>query len=593
MSMTSSVTDAPRPIETAPSAVVAEAATTARLVGTAGLFFLVLGAFAVGAHRIFSSPRMISEGTGFLCVAFGLTLMLYHAARDTEIEMRRLYGVFSFLVLGVALGAALVPGPVFSKAVSTEMGSNLPWGIALGVIGLLFLAMFARNETEEPYANIARFALLGIGGVLVVGMTLTGFVRPNFLAGPGLAVALLGLGFLCAYLGNTDTTDGLGYNVAFLLGIFGGVVAFIALGKAAFPVVLYEGPQLLRKPTGALDAWQVIARVLGIVAFLAPVVIAYFRKSERWLVLTLGVFGLVGAGVLVAGSVSKVLNEPPEPFLIPGGVVLMALGLAYLAAAVSVCSDNTFVTLTRREFGAYFFSPIGYLVLGCMAAAEWEGYMEFISRISRSGGPFGQTRPIPEPIVEGYIFALFPVLALTLEIPALTMRLLSEEKRTGSLEMLLTAPVQETAVVFSKFFATWIFFLLTWVPAGLFLIALRIEAGQTFDYRPLLSFYLSLAACGAAFVAIGLFFSSLSANQIITAVVMCLVMLMFLLFFFIKQVAFFGATLQSLMKRLSYLDQWTEALSGQLPIRDVFVWASLAVFFLFLTVKGLETRRWK
>src|SRR4051794_25214311 len=102
--------------------------------------------------------------------------------------------------------------------------------------------------------------------------------------------------------------------------------------------------------------------------------------------------------------------------------------------------------------------------------------------MSRRGG-------IPEPIVQYYLFALIPVIAQTFLIPALTMRLLAEEKRTGSLEVLLTAPVTETAVVLSKFVATWLFYLLTWVPAALFLIPLRMELGTEFDYKPLLSFY--------------------------------------------------------------------------------------------------------
>src|SRR5207302_1511061 len=150
---------------------------------------------------------------------------------------------------------------------------------------------------------------------------------------------------------------------------------------------------------------------------------------------------------------------------------------------------NPFVTLTRRELSSYFMSPIGYLVLGGMAVAQWIGYWEFVARLeaaSRRGGG------LPEPIVQFYIVALFPVIALTLQVPALTMRLLAEEKRTGSLEVLLTAPVTERAVVLSKFLATWVFFLLTWVPAALFLVALRVEGGQAFDYKPLLSFYIAL-----------------------------------------------------------------------------------------------------
>src|SRR5947209_6700894 len=98
------------------------------------------------------------------------------------------------------------------------------------------------------------------------------------------------------------------------------------------------------------------------------------------------------------------------------------------------------------------------------------------------------------------------------------MRLLSEERRTGTLEVLLTAPVSETSVVLSKFLAALLFFLLLWVPWGLLLVALRLIGGEPFDYRPLLSFSIALVCTGAAFVGMGVFFSSVTRNQIISAV---------------------------------------------------------------------------
>ena len=119
-------------------------------------------------------------------------------------------------------------------------------------------------------------------------------------------------------------------------------------------------------------------------------------------------------------------------------------------------------------------------------------------------------------------------------VPALTMRLVAEENRTGSMEVLLTAPVNEGPVVVSKFLATWLFFLLTWLPSGLFLIALRIEVRQAFDYLPLLSYYVCLAAQGLAFVGMGLFFSTLTRNQVVAAVLTFVGMLVFLACYMIR-----------------------------------------------------------
>ncbi len=224
-----------------------------------------------------------------------------------------------------------------------------------------------------------------------------------------------------------------------------------------------------------------------------------------------------------------------------------------------------------------------------MAVAEWIGYSEFYNLLASAGR---QQTSVPEPIVRAYFFNLFPVLCVVLQVPALTMRLLAEEKRTGSLELLLTSPVNEGPVVLSKFLATWLFFLLTWLPSGLFLIALRMEAGQPFDYRPLLSFYVALAVCGAAFISVGLFFSALNANQIVAAVLTLALMFFLMYCYFMKEQTMLGPLPRQLAARLSYIDLWEESLRGQLPVRDVLAWASAAVFGLFLSVKVLEARKW-
>src|SRR5262249_53713640 len=314
----------------------------------------------------------------------------------------------------------------------------------------------------------------------------------------------------------TDTSEGTGYWIAFAVGATGAAVAVYAIGRAIIPTVLFEGPAVLRKPNGALDAWRGVGRVL-VILFLGGVPpLAAIPPLPHWLRIALGSIGGVGVLVfLLASYKSMLVHSPPGVTLVPSGLILIALGVFYLAIALGICSDSRFIALTRRELSSYFLSPIGYLVLGGLVLIQWLDYLIFINRITQLGE---QQRPIQEPIVRFYFFALFPVVALLLQVPALTMRLLSEEKRSGSLEVLLTAPVNEGSAVVSKFLATWLFFMLSWFPSGLFLIALRYEVDQPFDYRPLLSFYVALGAQGLAFVGMGLFFSSMTRNQIVAAV---------------------------------------------------------------------------
>ncbi|MBX9582859.1 MAG: ABC transporter permease [Gemmataceae bacterium] len=593
----------PRPAETAPSAVLSDAPSLARVVGFVGLFLLLLGVIVWVTNQALG-PRWLGPGWSYFLIPGGLALMFYHAVRDAEPDVRRMYGASAALWLVLAVGAAVVPGPVFAAAPAKVVGHNLvPYGVGFAFLGLLFAIPFARYEADPRYRSVAVAGMLAVGAVLaVVGLVapVLGSVapplaragqvfRPEFLAGPGIALAVLGLGYLCAYLGQVDTSEGPGYRVAAGLGWLGAAVFLYAFARAAVPSLLVEGPNALRTPAGDLDWWRVAARLASVAAFAGLVWAA--AAARRWspaVRSTLGAVGVAGVAVLAVASLkANLLTVPPPAFLVPAGVILMGLGLAYLGVAVGVCSDNQFVTLTRRELAAYFLSPVGYLVLAGTTLMQWISYLMFTNRLLAAGQ---RQVPLQEPIVAEYLFALFPVLTLLLQVPALTMRLLAEEKRTGSLEVLLTAPVNEGPVVLSKFLATWLFFMVTWLPTGLFLLAVP----GTFDYRPMLSFYIAFAAQGLAFVAIGLFFSALTRDQLVAAVLTFVVMLVFLVAYFVR--TFTTVTvpefLQPVVARLSFVTMWSEALEGRLPLRDTILYASIGAFFVFLSVKVLESRKW-
>ena len=185
------------------------------------------------------------------------------------------------------------------------------------------------------------------------------------------------------------------------------------------------------------------------------------------------------------------------------------------------------------------------------------------------------------------------VISMIFVVPALTMRLLSEERRTGSLEVMLTAPINETSVVLSKFFAAIIFYLLLWVPWSLFFVGLRVQGGEQFDYYPFQSFFIALAASGAGFLSMGLFFSSLTKNQIIAAMLTFAAMLPLTFIFFINQSLPSDSIWHALIKYVSYVELWLDACRGSLSAKHLMFHCSTAVFWLFLTVKVLESRKWR
>ena len=574
------------PPEVAPSNTRREEPVIARLIGLFGLGCTVLGVAAIVANQY--GPRLIGEGFGYLCASVGLASLMFHAVRDSDPEVRRVYGIGAALLLVVAIVVGVMPGRPAPAAPSVYGYYLLPWGAVAGLLSLLFFVPFSRHETEEPYRNATHLGLLAVGGLLGVGSIVGGLIKPEFLVGPGVALALLGLGFFAAYLSVAGTDDGLGYKAAVALGILGGVALVLAIGKTVVPSLLHDGPKALLNARQSYDRWLVAGRVISIAFGLAVAGHGAFGKGVApWFRGVLVILGLAWTGAFVVGSFTAPLTSEPTPFLVPYGLILGFIGLLYLGVSLASVSDDVVVVMTRRELSAYFYSPIAYTVLVGMAFVLWLGYFWFL------GGVFGSRRALMEPILQNYVGATtLAGIAVVFLVPALTMWTFAEERRTGTLEVLLTAPVNEFPVVLSKFLAAWLFFMLSLVPIALYLIPLRIEGGQPFDYRPLLSYYLAVGACGAGFVGMGLFFSSLTRNQIVAAMLTCAGMFALLLTVVLRGQDFIPDGLRAAIGKLDYLTLWSNALAGQLMLTDVFIQLSLAVFWLFLTVKVLEARKW-
>ena len=463
----------------------------------------------------------------------------------------------------------------------------LPWGAGAALVGLVFAIPFVRHEDDARYRTVAQLVILGVGGLLCVGALVAGLVWPDTLVGSGLVVALLGLGFVGAFLGTEDTSEGLGYWAAVGLGVVGGAALVLAIGQTVVPTVLHDGPAALKNPRQEYDAWKVVGRVLLIAAGLGLAAVGAVGRVPPWVRGAVVVIGLAWAVVFVVGTFASPVSIPPKPYLVPYGLVLGGIGLLYLFTAVATTDDTPVVVLTRRELAAYFYSPIAYICLLGATVLAALGYGWFVILL------LDQEVPVPEPILARYpgleIMSAFQAVFL---VPALTMRLFSEEKRTGTLEVLLTAPVAEWAVVLSKFLASWAFFVGCWLPAGLFLIALRVAGGESFDYRPLLSYYLAVATTGAGFIGMGLFFSSVTRNQVVAAVLTFAAMMVLLLTVVSSNVIKLGVSLTVVLGKLDFLSLWSDALAGQLPVTSVLIWLSVGVFWLFLTVKLLEARKW-
>lgn len=243
------------------------------------------------------------------------------------------------------------------------------------------------------------------------------------------------------------------------------------------------------------------------------------------------------------------------------------------------------LAIAKKELAGFFYSPIAYILLFLISL--WGGYAFFINLSALQENVTPLLPALLSPFGDIYF------MLLVLFTPAVTMRLLSEEKRSGTLEPLMTAPVSDLAVVMGKFLAAMAFFLVLWLPSLIFLLVVIVQGGR---FDPGLAFTLSLGVIlpGAMFLAAGLFASSLGGNQIIAASVSLL--LNFVIIYGPTQIAkvFPSPGIRQFVDSVQLGAMLAESSDiGVLDSAHLAFFASLAAFFLFLTVRVVELRKWR
>jgi hypothetical protein len=484
--------------------------------------------------------------------------------REDEPTFPRTLGMIGAAL--VIVGGMALAFNVYGRSVRVSTG----WSILMlagGMAGLLFHAAFDRDVQWRRMYLAFGCALLALG----VGLTVYPAPRLGGLFTYAVPCLFLALLFLLAFLRN-ETDAGMRNIAQTALGGVGALMAVVGLGGG-----LLRGDFLL--PLG------MVLGLLGLLYLAAFIASRGIGNDQAYY----AALGLTAAGLvlLIAVLARSLISSTGSRYFVSYGSVLLLVGILYSAVGAGFAAESSLFVLTRRELGAFFFSPIAYLVLLGFTLVCWPAYKFFIDQIADP-----RAAPI-EPIVRTYLVAWFPVIALILIVPLLTMRLLAEEQRTGTLEVLLTAPVDESVVVLSKFLAALITYLVMWMPFGLFLLAIPLSGGNPFDYRPLLSFLSAMIATGAAFMSMGLFFSSLTRNQIISFVLTAAGM--FLLT--IAYPGFYrgdeGSVLQKVLTHISYITAWESTLEGKIMPRVLLFPLSMTAVFLFLTVKVLESRKWR
>jgi ABC-2 type transport system permease protein len=249
---------------------------------------------------------------------------------------------------------------------------------------------------------------------------------------------------------------------------------------------------------------------------------------------------------------------------------------------------QAYLTLVRRELGMFFNSFTGYAVMASVLLLLGYSFVDMLVKLNGT--------PTSAPLTELFYSTLYFWLILLLTAPVISMRSFAAERSSGTYETLMTAPVSDLQVVLAKFTGTWLFYLVTWLPLGVCLLVVRSFTGEPviFDVRIVVSTYVGIGLIGALYMAMGCFASALTRSQVLAAMnAFALGLTVFLL------------GLRDLMP--GPVDDWPArvfayiAMSqhmelfarGVVDTRPVVYYLSATVFFLFLTLKVVESRRWK
>ena len=252
------------------------------------------------------------------------------------------------------------------------------------------------------------------------------------------------------------------------------------------------------------------------------------------------------------------------------------------------------IAIARRELHSYFASPIAYMLVGLFALIfGWMFYsfLSFFSEQSLRMQQFGmqgpQTLNVNEMLVRPLL--LQAGIIILIFIPTLTMRTFAEEKRSGTIELLLTSPLTDWEIVLGKFFGAFALYALMLGLSALNLLWLFAYGDP--EVAPIVTGYLGLLLLGGGFIAIGLFLSNLTRNQIVAGLLTYAVLLMLLLVAWVGEGA--GPIGRALVSALAVFQHFEDFSKGVIDTQHVVYYLSVIAFGLFLTARSVDADRWR
>jgi len=252
---------------------------------------------------------------------------------------------------------------------------------------------------------------------------------------------------------------------------------------------------------------------------------------------------------------------------------------------------SNILAIAQKELKSYFASPIAYVIIGFFALVFGYFYVVSINvfmQMAMQMGVPGQGQVSINNMAIRPLLQNVSVVALFV-LPLITMRTYSEEKRSGTIELLLTSPLTDFQIIMGKFLGAVALYSLM-LAVTLPHMAVLFVYGNP-EWKPIVTGYLGLLLMGASFISMGLWISSLTKNQIVAGMV---TFAMFLLLWTINwAMDSAGPSMQKVLTALSITDHFDDFSKGVLALRHLVYYLSFITFGLFLTAKSVDSERWR
>jgi ABC-2 type transport system permease protein len=249
------------------------------------------------------------------------------------------------------------------------------------------------------------------------------------------------------------------------------------------------------------------------------------------------------------------------------------------------------VAIARKELRSYFASPMGYIVVGFFTFLYGYFFIVMLNYFMTQGLQMAQFGGGSVNVNETMIRPLMQNVAVILlfVMPSVTMRTYAEEKRSGTIELLLTSPVTDWQIILGKFFGAMGLYVVM-LAITLVHIAILFVYGNP-EWLPIATGYLGLLLLGASFISVGLLISSLTRNQVVAGVVTFAVLLLFWIISWIG--TFSNPTINQLTAYLAIIDHGEDFWKGVIDTTHLVYYLSFIVFGLFLTARSVDSERWR